>query len=127
MQKLPIVSGEKLIKLLLNLGYEIVRQRGSHVRLRKQTEVGEHNITLDVLSYEEQLNEIKKAKNLIESIAGRIESFRAPALRLNEDTVKVLEETGFTSDSSVCPQRFDGPLTFGAKRKLKWLVAPRKP
>ena len=82
---------------------------------------------LDVLSYEEQLNEIKKAKNLIESIAGRIESFRAPALRLNEDTVKVLEETGFTSDSSVCPQRFDGPLTFGAKRKLKWLVAPRKP
>jgi len=82
---------------------------------------------LDVLSYEEQLNEIKKAKNLIESIAGRIESFRAPALRLNEDTVKALEETGFTSDSSICPQRFDGPFTFGSKRKLKWLFAPRKP
>ena len=46
MQKLPIVSGEKLVKLLLNLGYEIVRQRGSHVRLRKQTEVDEHNITV---------------------------------------------------------------------------------
>ena len=50
MQKLPIVSGEKLVKLLLNLGYEIVRQRGSHVRLRKQTEVGEHNITVPMHS-----------------------------------------------------------------------------
>lgn len=82
---------------------------------------------LDVLSYEEQLNELKKAKRIIESIAGKIESFRAPALRLNGDTVKALEETGFTSDSSVCSQRFDGPFTFGSKRKLKWLFAPRKP
>ena len=82
---------------------------------------------LDVLSYEEQLNELKKAKGIIESLAGKIESFRAPALRLNGDTVRALEETGFTSDSSICPQRFDGPFTFGSKRKLKWLVAPRKP
>ena len=82
---------------------------------------------LDVLSYEEQLNELKKAKNLIESIAGKIESFRAPALRLNGDTVKALEENGFTSDSSICSQRFDGPFTFGSKKKLKWLFAPRKP
>jgi len=82
---------------------------------------------LDVLSYEEQLNELKKAKNVIELIAGKIESFRAPALRLNGDTVKALEETGFTSDSSICSQRFDGPFTFGSKRKLKWLFAPRKP
>jgi len=81
----------------------------------------------DVLSYEEQLSELKKAKRIIESLAGTIESFRAPALRLNEDTVRALEETGFTSDSSVCPQRFDGPFTFGSKKKLKWLLAPRKP
>ncbi len=46
MPKLPVVSGDQLIKLLLKLGYEIVRQRGSHVRLRKTTEVGEHNITV---------------------------------------------------------------------------------
>ena len=85
------------------------------------------NKALDVLSYEEQLNEIKKAKKLIESIAGEIESFRAPALRLNGDTVKALEATGFSSDSSICSQRFDGPFTFGSKRKLKWLYAPRKP
>lgn len=81
----------------------------------------------DLLSYEEQVNELKKAKKVIESVAGRIESFRAPALRINEDTVRALEETGFSSDSSVCSQRFDGPFTFGSKKKLKWLTAPRKP
>ena len=46
MQRLPVVSGEKLIKLLLKLGYEILRQKGSHVRLRKITGAGEHNITV---------------------------------------------------------------------------------
>ena len=81
----------------------------------------------DMLSYEEQVNELKKAKRVIEGVAGGIESFRAPMLRINEDTVRALEETGFFSDSSVASQRFDGPLTFGSKKKLKWMVAPRKP
>ena len=48
-------------------------------------------------------------------------------LRINEDTVRALEEAGFKTDSSVSSQRFDGPFTFGAKRKLKWLYAPGKP
>jgi len=43
---LLVVSGDKLIKLLTKLGYELVRQKGSHVRLRKKTEIGEHNITV---------------------------------------------------------------------------------
>jgi predicted RNA binding protein YcfA (HicA-like mRNA interferase family) len=46
LQKLPVISGDKLIKLLTKLGYEIIRQKGSHVRLRKETEIGEHNITV---------------------------------------------------------------------------------
>ncbi len=46
MQKLPVVSGKQLIKLMTRLGYEILRQKGSHVRLRKVTEIGEHNITV---------------------------------------------------------------------------------
>lgn len=46
MSKLPVVSGEKLIKLLEKLGYRVVRQRGSHVRLEKQTPVGTHKITV---------------------------------------------------------------------------------
>ena len=48
-------------------------------------------------------------------------------LRMNEATVRALEEAGFKTDSSVASQRFDGPFTFGSKKKLKWLVAPRKP
>jgi len=46
LSKLPVISGDKLIKLLMSLGYKIVRQKDSHVRLRKITEAGEHNITV---------------------------------------------------------------------------------
>ena len=46
MPRLPQVSGRALIKLLHSLGYQTSRQRGSHVRLRKVTLVGEHNITV---------------------------------------------------------------------------------
>ncbi|HID26234.1 MAG TPA: DUF2334 domain-containing protein [Methanosarcinales archaeon] len=81
----------------------------------------------DLLNYEEQVSELKKAKKVIEPLAGKITSFRAPALRINKYTVKALESTGFTTDSSVCSQRFDGPLTFGSKKKLNWMLAPRKP
>ena len=84
-------------------------------------------MAFDVLSYDKQVAELKKAKNVLENIAGRIHSFRAPALRINENTIKALKETGFNSDSSICSQRFDGPFTFGSRRKLKWLRAPRMP
>jgi predicted RNA binding protein YcfA (HicA-like mRNA interferase family) len=39
--KLPVVSGEKVIRVLEHLGFLRVRQRGSHVVLRKQTSDGE--------------------------------------------------------------------------------------
>jgi predicted RNA binding protein YcfA (HicA-like mRNA interferase family) len=44
--KLPQVSGGKLVGLLQSLGYEVSRQRVSHVRLRKDTSLGEHVITV---------------------------------------------------------------------------------
>jgi predicted RNA binding protein YcfA (HicA-like mRNA interferase family) len=31
----PVVSGKRLIKALEEVGWEVVRQRGSHVRLKK--------------------------------------------------------------------------------------------
>ncbi len=34
--KLPLVSGKKLIKFLVRQGFEIVGQKGSHVRLKKR-------------------------------------------------------------------------------------------
>jgi len=45
-KKLPVISGKKLISFLTEIGYQIVRQRGSHVRLEKSTEAGVHKITI---------------------------------------------------------------------------------
>jgi predicted RNA binding protein YcfA (HicA-like mRNA interferase family) len=45
-KKLPVISGKKLISFLIGLNYNIVRQRGSHVRLEKLTEAGIHKITI---------------------------------------------------------------------------------
>lgn len=46
MPRLPQISGRDLIQALASLGYEEVRQKSSHVRLRKQTEAGEHKVTV---------------------------------------------------------------------------------
>jgi len=32
--KLPVVSGRQVVKVLQRVGYQVVRQRGSHIRLR---------------------------------------------------------------------------------------------
>ena len=42
---LPVVSGRQLIRWLESLGYEVVRQRGSHVRLERRT-VSTHALTV---------------------------------------------------------------------------------
>lgn len=44
--KLPQISGQDLVRVLRQLGYEVIRQKGSHIRLRKTTTVGEHSITV---------------------------------------------------------------------------------
>ncbi|MGR3311315.1 MAG: type II toxin-antitoxin system HicA family toxin [Candidatus Brocadiales bacterium] len=36
MAKLPVLSGEELIKLLKKTGFQVVRQKGSHVSLEKE-------------------------------------------------------------------------------------------
>ena len=38
--KLPSVSGDDVIKALKRAGFEVVRQRGSHVSLHKKTPEG---------------------------------------------------------------------------------------
>ena len=43
--RLPLVSGRQLVRLLEGLGYQLVRQRGSHIRMRGSTLLGEHSIT----------------------------------------------------------------------------------
>ena len=46
MHGLPVVSGKELLKLLDKFGYVIVRQKGSHVQLKRTTPAGEHTITV---------------------------------------------------------------------------------
>lgn len=45
-EKLPQVSGESVVRLLEKLGYEVLRQRGSHIRLVKNSSQVEHHITI---------------------------------------------------------------------------------
>lgn len=78
-QKLPQVSGRNVVKLLEGLGYVMVRQRGSHVRLRKAMKTGTRNITVplhktiakgtlnDILSKVSLWNDIPK-EDLIEKL-----------------------------------------------------------
>jgi len=95
-------------------------------------EIGSHgwihdcDKSFDLLSFEEQMDFLTKTRNVIEDLSGkRVVSFRAPALRVNENTVKALVATGHKFDSSVAPQRLDSFMSLGAKRKLKWILAPR--
>jgi predicted RNA binding protein YcfA (HicA-like mRNA interferase family) len=44
--RLPPVSGRRLVRLLAGLGYETLRQRGSHVRLKKDLPSGAHFLTV---------------------------------------------------------------------------------
>jgi len=78
-QKLPVVSGKRLLKFLSKIGYVIVRQRGSHIRMEKITALGKHKITIpyhreiakgtlnDILAKVSMWNSIPK-KKLIEMI-----------------------------------------------------------
>lgn len=112
-----IESVPETLELVVDHGHDIGCHGFSH----------SHKKTFDTMNLDEQIAELTKAKNTIEKIAGRIYDFRAPALRTNEYTIKALERTGFNTDSSIASQRFDGPFTFGSKKKLKWMYAPRYP
>ena len=37
MPKLPVLSGAEIVRLLQRLGFELIRQRGSHAILRKKS------------------------------------------------------------------------------------------
>ncbi|MBS1521137.1 MAG: type II toxin-antitoxin system HicA family toxin [Bacteroidetes bacterium] len=40
------VSGSDLVKLLAKYGYEVVRQKGSHIRLSRLSDTGAHHLTI---------------------------------------------------------------------------------
>lgn len=107
-----------IVKMVLKDGHEV----GSH-GLRHEKEFG-----FDVMSLDSQIEHLNESKKILEDIiSDEVISFRAPALRTNEKTVKALLETGFKIDSSVASQRFDMFFSFGALKKLNWLLSPRLP
>jgi predicted RNA binding protein YcfA (HicA-like mRNA interferase family) len=46
MQKLPRLSGKEVIKILSKIGYLPVRQKGSHVILKKETPEGKRAVVV---------------------------------------------------------------------------------
>ena len=49
--RLPVVSGKQLIRILQKFGYEMARQKGSHVRLRNEAEP--HRLPVTVPMHDE--------------------------------------------------------------------------
>lgn len=113
---------------------ELAQIRPNIVRMiaNRGQEVASHGVThdykraFDVLPMEEQIRELRESKDLLEQIAGQeVISFRAPALRVNQDTPIALTEAGYRFDSSIAPQRMDAFMSLGGKNKKQWLGAPR--
>ncbi|MCD6455750.1 MAG: type II toxin-antitoxin system HicA family toxin [Methanophagales archaeon] len=46
MSKLPVVSGEKAVKCFEKLGYRIVRQKGSHIRMWHKSDGSKKPLTI---------------------------------------------------------------------------------
>ncbi len=108
----------EIVKMVLPYGHEV----GSH-GLSHEKENG-----FDVMPLEKQITHLKESKDIIENIIGEeIISFRAPALRVNNDTAIALATCNYKIDSSVASQRFDMFMSFGGLKKLNWLTAPRLP
>lgn len=106
------------IRLINDSGHEI----GSHGYRHEVDQA------FDVLSLEDQIEHVRKSRQiLVDNGAEYVHSFRAPALRVNNDTVEALKQNGLALDSSTASQRFDFFLSFGGLKKLKWLSQPRKP
>jgi hypothetical protein len=78
---LPVISGKKLISVLASLDYEVVRQRGSHVRLEKSDYFNSSNSFSFELSF---LCPLPKADCCFPASSGNRGSFCHPLDSSNE-------------------------------------------
>lgn len=75
MNKLPRVSGKKTIVALERLGFTRVRQRGSHVVLKRQTEAGAVGCVVPLhrtLAIGTLSGVLKQAKVSVEEFVGQL-------------------------------------------------------
>jgi peptidoglycan-N-acetylglucosamine deacetylase len=107
-----------IVKMIISDGHEVASHGKSHIK----------GNGFDVMPFERQKRHLEESKKLLEDISGQeVISFRAPALRVNENTPRALIESGYKIDSSIASQRFDFFFSFGGIKKLKWLFSPRLP
>ena len=97
---------------------------------KKGHQIGCHGLThgddenFAKLPYDEQLFRIEKATRILEGFVGKVTAFRAPGARISATTLKILENSGYTADSSISSQRFD---LASSNTNPKLLIAPRRP
>lgn len=108
----------EIVKMIIPYGHEVACHGLVH----------NSDKAFDVLSLDEQISHLTEAKNILEDISGEeVISFRAPAIRVNNNTPVALAATGFLIDSSIASQRLDFMFSFGTRHKLNWIFSPRKP
>ena len=107
-----------VVKMVVPYGHEVASHGMSHIKSNG----------FDVMPLEKQIHHLKESKQILEDLSSQeVITFRAPALRVNKNTVHALEESGYKIDSSIASQRFDMFMSFGGFKKLNWLKAPRLP
>jgi peptidoglycan/xylan/chitin deacetylase (PgdA/CDA1 family) len=108
----------EIVKMVVPHGHEI----GSHGFSHKKED------GFDVMPLKLQIEHLNRSKKILEDISGKeVITFRAPALRVNDNTATALAQCGFKIDSSIASQRFDMFMSFGGLQKMRWLNAPRLP
>jgi len=104
--------------MVVPFGHEVASHGMSHIKSNG----------FDVMPLEKQIRHLKESKQILEDLSGHeVITFRAPALRVNENTAHALIESEYKIDSSIASQRFDMFMSFGGLKKLNWLTAPRLP
>jgi len=97
----------------------------------RRHQIGCHGLTHDEydnyakLPYNEQIYRIERATMILEDFVGvgKVTAFRAPGVRISATTLKILENLGYTADSSISSQRFD----LSSNMNPKLIFAPRMP
>ena len=98
--------------------------------MKNKHQIGCHGLThgdddnYAKLPYNEQLSRIQKATKILADFVGKVTAFRAPGVRISAATLKILENSGYTADSSISSQRFD---LASSNMNPKLIFAPRMP
>jgi hypothetical protein len=127
--KLLELFGKHDLKATFFVPGEVAKNYGHSLKfaIREGHELACHGLEHDknecLLPFNEQLARITEATEILyRQIGGRPKGFRAPCLRANGETAKVLEHLGYAYDSSVLPSFIPGYYGY-----LTWISRPYHP